>query len=215
MPTTTSSNAAQPGFIVDRNAMDLNSGRQIDWTNVPSSYQNADGKKLLKAGTAVVERASGKVVPYAGSGSATTLTSVVVASNVATATKTAHGYSVGETVTISGANLSYVNGRVVIATVPTANTFTYAAVGADATATGTIVATRAAVGLLVSNALEGDTQAAMTGYGIYIGGVVYENLLPDASGTPKVLSTALKTDLQYAGNTTGWAFVAYADSRAT
>lgn len=215
MPTTTTSNAAQPGFIVDRYAMDLNTGRQIDWANVPSSYQNADGKKLLKAGTAMVERASGKVVPYNGTGAATTLTSVVVASNVATATKTSHGYSVGETVTISGSNLSYVNGRKVIASVPNANTFTFAAVGADATSTGTIVTTRVAIGLLVSNALEGDPNAAMTGYGIYIGGSVYENLLPDASGSPKVLADALKTDLQYTGNTTGWHFGQYSDSRAT
>jgi len=46
-----------------------------------------------------------------------------------------------------------------------------------------------------------------------IGGPVFENLLPDASGTPKVLDPDVKAELEASG--TGWAFRQYVDSRAT
>jgi hypothetical protein len=46
----------------------------------------------------------------------------------------------------------------------------------------------------------------------YIGGL-YENLLPDATGTPKVLPAQYKTELTAAGCT--FKFHQYADSRAS
>jgi hypothetical protein len=44
--------------------------------------------------------------------------------------------------------------------------------------------------------------------------VLFENLLPDASGSPAVLPAAYKSELQAAGIGTGFAFEQYADTRS-
>lgn len=56
--------------------------------------------------------------------------SIVVATLVATVTKATHGYAVGNKVLISGCTDTALNIEATILTVPTANTFTYAAAGA-------------------------------------------------------------------------------------
>jgi hypothetical protein len=193
--------------IVDESSLERNPGAQIDWSVITA---DADGAKRVKAGTVVSRMASGKVQPRSY---ALTLTSVSVTSNVATATKTGHGFSVGEQIYVSGANLSYVNGLVTIATVPDANTFTYAATGANATATGTIVASRVATEILETDATDQNLAESYSGYGSLIGGVLYVNLLPDATGTPKVLPAQYVTELKNANCT--FKFVQYADTRAS
>ena len=68
-----------------------------------------------------------------------TVSSITVAANVATVTtSTAHGYLVNDVVRISGANESVFNDDVLIATVPSTTTFTFALTTATASATGTI-----------------------------------------------------------------------------
>ena len=75
-----------------------------------------------------------------------------------------------------------------------------------------VVTTNPAVGLLASDAVEGDTNAPLSGYGLINGGVIYESLLPDATGgPPKALPAAIKTELAAAG--TGFAFLPYSDAR--
>lgn len=75
-----------------------------------------------------------------------------------------------------------------------------------------------AMGLLETNAIEGDVSAALTGHGVIVGGVIYENLLPDAAaGTTGALTDAYKQEL--VGNTsqpksTGFVFEQYADNRS-
>lgn len=66
-----------------------------------------------------------------------------VSTNVVTATCSSHGFQVGDVVKVEGATPSGINGNVTILTVPTANTFTYAATAVDGAATGTITATLA------------------------------------------------------------------------
>jgi hypothetical protein len=192
--------------IVDESSLERLPGAQIDWASVTA---DADGAKRVKAGTVVSRMASGKVQPRSFSQS---ITSVVVTSNVATATKVAHGYSVGEQVYISGGSLAYANGLVTVATVPTADTFTYAAVGANATATGTIIASRAATEILETDATDLNLAESYSGYGSLIGGVLYVNLLPDATGTPKVLPAQYVTELKNANCT--FKFVQYANTQA-
>ncbi|HEV2292459.1 MAG TPA: RHS repeat-associated core domain-containing protein [Tepidisphaeraceae bacterium] len=64
-------------------------------------------------------------------------------SSTATATSTAHGYRVGESITVTGATETEYNGTFVITAV-TSNTFSYAVTGTPATpATGTITVRRA------------------------------------------------------------------------
>jgi hypothetical protein len=70
-----------------------------------------------------------------------------------------------------------------------------------------VVTTRPATGILASEAIQDDRVAALSGYGVIKGGVIYQNLLP--GGTP---AAAVKTELDAAG--TKFAWVTYADSRA-
>lgn len=191
----------------DEKSLERAGGHQIDWAKV--LLTDDDGNKYVRGGTVMGRTAAGLLVPRA---TTTTLT-VVVASNVATATATAHGFSVGDTIIVSGANLSYVNGTKVIVSVPTANTFTFAATGADATATGTIVASRTSIGLIETDAVQNGHADSLSGYSLLVGGVLIETLLPDATGTPKVLPSAYKTELTAAGCT--FKYTAYADSRAS
>jgi hypothetical protein len=197
------------GAVVDPQSVVLNSGRQVDWNNVASSFQNSDGDKVIPVLTVMSETDGGLIVPRA---TTLALTSVVVASNVATATKTNHGFSAGEVVRIEGSNLSYANGLKTIATVPDANSFTYTATGANATATGTITVVRRATMLLATEAVEDNKSDAATGYACIVGGTFYENLLPNASGSPAVLSQDIKDELNATG--TGFAFEQYEDTRA-
>ena len=75
-----------------------------------------------------------------------TLTSVVVASNVATATLAGHGYSDARMLDIAGAGTGAINGRKKI-TVTGAGTFTFPAPGvSDGTISGTITAKRSPLG---------------------------------------------------------------------
>ena len=76
-----------------------------------------------------------------------------------------------------------------------------------------VATTNPAVGLLETTAVEGDPTAALTGYGLIVGGVIHENLLPDATGTPRTLAAAIKTELNAAG--TGFAWRTYNDGRAS
>jgi hypothetical protein len=76
-----------------------------------------------------------------------------------------------------------------------------------------VVTTNPAVGLLATAAVEGEDSAAATGYGMFVGGAFYENLLPDATGgPPKTLDADIKTELEENG--TGWVWRTYSDNRA-
>lgn len=193
--------------IVDESSLERTPGAQIDWSVITA---DADGAKRVKAGAVVSRMASGKVQPRAY---AQSITSLSVTSNVATAIKANHGYSVGEQIYVSGSSLSYANGLVTVATVADANTFTYAATGANASATGTIVASRVATEILETDATDLNLAESYSGYGSIVAGVLYASLLPDATGTPKVLPAQYVTELKNAGCT--FKFVQFADTRAS
>jgi len=73
---------------------------------------------------------------YYGTAQSTTFTS---SGTTATGTATGHGYSVGDVISVSGANEAGYNGHHIIATAPTSDTFTYNFLGSESPATGTIV----------------------------------------------------------------------------
>jgi hypothetical protein len=81
-----------------------------------------------------------------------------------------------------------------------------------------VVTTNPAKFLLATDAVEEVLGFAghlnRSSYGVIRGGVVYENLLPGATGSPKVIPSAEKTELQTAGVGTGFSFVQYRDSTA-
>ena len=67
------------------------------------------------------------------------------------------------------------------------------------------------IGLLETAADQTSRSDALSGYGLIIGGVIFENLLPDATGSPAVINSTYKTELQTAGVGTGFAFRQYGD----
>ena len=193
--------------VADESSLERAGGHQIDWAAVTAG---ADGEKRVTGLAVMGRRVSGKLVPRSYS---VTLTSVVVAANVATATLAAHGFAVGDKLYISGGSLAYANGSITVASVPTADTFTYVATGSNATATGTITASFQAVGMLETNAAQNAASHALSGYSLLVGGVFYENLCPDAAGDPKVIPAQYKSELVANGCSIKFAFP-YADSRA-
>lgn len=75
-----------------------------------------------------------------------------------------------------------------------------------------VLTTNPATCLLATEARENSEVDNRGGYGVILGGVIYENLLPEATGSPKTLAAAVKTELQTAGVGTGFAFKQYVDS---
>lgn len=193
--------------VADESSLERAGGHQIDWTTVTAG---ADGEKRITGLAVMGRRVSGKLVPRSY---ALTLTSVVVASNVATATLVGHGLAVGDQISVAGADLAYVNGLKTVATVADADTFTFAAVGSNASATGTITASFQAVGLIETNAAQNAASHALSGYSLLVGGVFYENLMPDAAGDPKVIPAQYKSELAASGCSIKFASP-YADNRA-
>ncbi len=109
----------------------------------------------------------GKVYLFRGyqTADAITLTSITRAGAVATATKTAHGRAAGSWVDIQGANEAEYNGIFQIATVPTADTFTYAVTGTPTSpATGTITARPCKPAMQWDRNLANDFTVVTTGY---------------------------------------------------
>ena len=70
-----------------------------------------------------------------------------------------------------------------------------------------------AFGILETDADEDSPSDAVTGYGVLRAGSFWENFLPDATGNPKVLPSAYKTELRAQGGQ--FIFDQYADSRAS
>jgi hypothetical protein len=82
---------------------------------------------------------SGAAILLNSQGTPAAVTSLTRSGGVVTVTRTSHGGSVGQNVTIAGASPDAYNGTFPIATVPTANTFTYLFSGSPTSpATGTI-----------------------------------------------------------------------------
>lgn len=99
-----------------------------------------------------------------------TLDSLVVASNVATCTKTSHGFIVNQVVLIAGASPAGLNGEYTVTEV-TASTFKFATTGiSDQTATGTITAKAAPCGW--------EKQFSGTNLAVYRSGDVLSSRIP-------------------------------------
>lgn len=67
-----------------------------------------------------------------------------------------------------------------------------------------------AYGILATNASEHNNTDAVTGYGVIRSGSIYENLLPEATGTPKEIESDWKDELIAAGGF--WMFEQYSDN---
>lgn len=107
--------------------------------STPHGYDIGDTVVVADVDTLITYKTAFTIVRKRANESVTTdyvknIALVARASNVATITTDgAHGYTIGETVVIAGADTGY-NGSYTIASVPSTTTFTYANTGADDTA---------------------------------------------------------------------------------
>ncbi len=203
----------RPGFIADHNSIVQNDGRQIDWAGIDETYRQG-GFLVTSPGGAIATATSITVTAVTGPIPKGTLLNWTGADKVAVVSADVAAGATSIPVEALDAAVTAGDTAVVPGTGPKmlkAGT----AVGDAASTTGKlrprVASSNVAIGLLATNAIENDRSAAQTGYGVIIGGAVYEALLPDAAGSPRVLASGIKTELNAAG--TGFAFVLYADDR--
>lgn len=214
MPRT-NHNVSAARFVADENSIVRNDGRQIDWAGVGEQYRATPGQTVTASAnaaalaTAISVNAltaaipSGTVLnfsPGAGKFAKLTAAAAIGATSIAVeALPTA--ISAGDTAVHAGSGVKKLKAGTVV--------------GEAASTTGRlrprVVTSNPATGILATDAVEDDTAAALSGYGVLIGGAIYEALLPEATGSPRVLPSAVKTELNSAG--TGFAFLAYSDVR--
>lgn len=207
-----------PPFVADPHSIVRNTGRQIDWDNIDDSYRETDAEV--------------ETIALSASAAVDATTIAVDALPVRLPDNTLLDFGGKKVARVNGAAEAGAT-SVTVDAIPTAladtdaATFTVvAAKGPKILPAGTVVGTLAgggklrprvvttnpAIGILEAGAREDDRSASLSGYGVIIGGHLYENMLPDATGgPPKTLASQIKTELNAAG--TGFSFETYADSR--
>jgi hypothetical protein len=214
MPRTDHVSSAA-GFVADWNSIDRLDGRQIDWANVSESERLTPGQIVTTSGAAAAATSlpvtaltvaipSGTVLNFLpGSGKFAKLTAAA-AVGATSLTVQALPTTIAnlDTAVFPGTGAKRLRAGTVVGTL----------LGAGKVSPR-IVTTNPARGILETDAVEGDVNAALSGYGIIIGGAIYEALLPEASGSPRVLAAAVKTELDTPGQGTGFAFLEYIDTR--
>lgn len=203
---------SMPNFVADPESIDRNTGRQIDWSKVPESYKSgtrytitapsgaAGGATSITVTATLVALPTGTVLDWTGAGEITTLSAAaaVGATSLSVVALDAAIES-GDTATVL---VSYSQEKVIPAgTVMCELSTGYVVPRADRPGS------EAAIGLLMSTATEAaftPNSDSLSGYGIIVGGVIYETLLPETI-------TSYKTELETNG--TSWVWATYSDSR--
>lgn len=216
--TRTTHYITRPPFVVDPLSIDRNSGRQIDWDNVPDTYRQGSvtataATNAATGATAIEVEALPGAIPkgtvlYFGQAGEFARLSAAAAAGTTSLPVDATGTTIedGDAAIYPGSGDKFIPaGKAMVEltggkVVPRADR-----PGSETT-----------MGFLETNAIENSVAAALTGYGVIIGGVLFENLLPDATGgTTGALPDAYKTELMNATNprSTGFAFEQYQDNR--
>lgn len=215
MPRTTST-LSRPPFVADRGSINKNTGRQIAWEYITDAYRygsatvQANGAAAAAATSITVDALpialdTGTLLHFGGSGEFARLTAPAAAgATTITVEALPNGIEDNDTATVMGTGSKSIPAGKVMAEMTDGRLVTRAERPGAETASC----------ILETPAVEDDPTAAKTGYGCMIGGVLFENLLPDASGSPAVLPADYKTELQAAGVGTGFAWERYEDSLA-
>jgi len=225
---------SRQGFVVDPDSITRHHGRQISWEDVPRSFTlggsvvTVDTGGAAQAATAVPVKAltqalpKGTVLDFGAAGKLAELSAdaAVGATSLAVdALPTA--LVAGDQAQVTG-DPKTAYGAGAYKSIPAGTVMTQLLTGANA---GKLVPRAArpagntdpATCILETNANESNgffSNDSLTGYGCILGGVLFENLLPDADPATGLLPTAFKTELQTAGVGTGFAWQKYRDSRA-
>lgn len=196
-----------PGFLVDPNTVVHNSGRQVDWAQVGDEYKTggfivtANGAAAAAATSITVDALPGAVpvgtlLNFSGTGEVAVVTAAAAAGATSVTVEALDaGVEDNDTATVSGTGGKILKAGTVVAEDGTTKKIFPRS------------ATAAAKGILRTDAIEGDLSAAVTGYGVIIGGVIYENLLPV---TP---DSTTKTELNAVNVGTGFVWETYSDNR--
>lgn len=128
-----------------------------------------------------------------------------------------NGKVVGDAITASAATVDGVTFTIADGSTDFAvgDGFTIEVITAEASKSGKVVPRSLgkgkSLGILLTEAIEGDVSAGLNGYGVIVGGVLWENNLPDAvSGE---IPESYKEELALAG--TGFSFERYVDGRTS
>lgn len=216
MPTNQTFNTSRAPFVADRDSLTHDGGHQVDWPNVGEEHRQTPGQIVTTGAGAALAATSipvtaltvaipaGTVLNWSGAGefSITTAAAAIGATALAVEALDA-AIEAGDTATFAGTGAKTLKAGTVVGTLLGAGKIS-----------PRVAATNPATAILATDAHEDSKTDARTGYGVILGGVLYENLLPEATGSPKVLLAAVKTELQAAGVGTGFAFLQYSDSSA-
>lgn len=206
---------SRSNFVADQTSVDRLNGRQVNWALVGEDRRRIPGQIVV-------------VAPAGAAASATSIPVLALTRALLAGTDLDFGGAKFARVTVNAAAGAT---AITVAAIPTALVSLDQAVVAGSgpkflpagTVVGSlldgtgkvsprVVTTNPAIGLLETNATDDPLSTdAKSGYGIMVSGVFYENLLPDSSGAPKVLASAIKTELAAAG--AGFVFQQYADNR--
>jgi hypothetical protein len=203
------------GFILDAQSADRLTGRQINWALVGEDRRQTPGQIVVvgAAGAAIsatsvpviaLARAlnSGTVLDFGGGKFARVTANAAAGATAITVAAIPTALVSADQAVVAGSGAKFLPAGTVVGTL----------LDGPGKASPRILTTNPAIGILETNATDDPKSSdSSTGYGILVGGVIFENLLPEASGSPKVLASAVKTELAAAG--TGFAFQQYADSR--
>lgn len=200
---------SMPGFVADPESIDRNTGRQIDWAKVPESYKAGTRYTITTSAQANAAATSisvtalpvalpvGTVLDFSGAGEFAILTAAAAAGATSLTVEALDAQiESGDTATylISESNDKVIPAGTVMCELSTGYVVPRAARPGS----------EEAIGLLWSTATQNENSAALSGYGIIVGGVIYETLLPETI-------TSYKSELASAG--TGFVWSAYSDSR--
>ena len=221
MPTRTTHYLTRLPFVVDPHSIVRDDGRQIYWDQIPPDTYATSTAVTATVGAAGAAQGATSIPVAALSGPIPSGVTLKFTGADEFATLTAPAATGATSLTVaalvnaleSGDAATYrtgYGGRVI----PAGTVMSEITSGANA---GKLIpraiTTETATCILETAAEEDSTSDALSGYGVIIGGALYENMLPEASGTPKVLNSTHKGELQTAGVGTGFAFRQYADDR--
>lgn len=216
MPTIDQYRASRPPFVADRDSLTRDGGHQIDWANVGEEFRATPGGTVTvnaiaaQGATSITTLAlpvavkAGQTLDFGGAKFARVTADAAAGALALTVAALPTALAVNDVATVKGSGFKRLPaGKAMSA--------------ADAAGNGILRprdATHPATCLLLTAADEGSPTDARTGYGVILGGVIYESMLPDASGSPRALPAPIKAELAAAGVSTGFVWRQYADSSA-
>lgn len=210
------------GFIVDHGSVDRDTGRQIDWANVPDTFKGATSYTVTLNDAAAAEGDTSitvEALPVAiPAGTVLDFGEHSVDTVQMLAKTTAAAASGATSLTVEPLGHGIEDDATATYTTPTtrdkkhipAGTFMAELSGGKIIPRSAVTGAETAIGLLATNATEDAAYNAKTGFGLLCGGVFYDNLLPDYGHAN--LAT-WKTELDAAGTGVSWR--TYADNRAS